>query len=261
MAIFLTASGFQARHGFFTRQGGISTGPYASLNCALSGQDDPGAVRENRALAARALGAEPEHLVGLHQIHSAIAVTVARAWAVGEGPSADAMVTDRPGLALGIITADCAPVLFADSTAGVIGAAHAGWRGALGGVLEATVDAMVALGARQIQAAIGPCIGQASYEVGADLRDAVLARAPADAAFFAPGERDGHWQFDLPGYCVGRLRAAGLGDIAMIAADTCARAEEFFSHRRRTRAGGGAIGHQISVIALAVQTKAGACRI
>lgn len=261
MANFLTASSLQARHGFFTRQGGVSKGPYASLNCSLSGQDEPAAVRENRARVARALGAEPARLVGLHQIHSALVVTVDQAWAVGEAPRADAMVTDRPGLALGIITADCAPVLLADPTAGVIGAVHAGWRGALGGVLEATIDAMVVLGARQIQAAVGPCIGQDSYEVGADLRDAVLARAPADAAFFAPGRRDGRWQFNLPGYCVARLRASGVSDMAVIAADTFACADEFFSHRRRTLAGDGPIGHQISVIALADATKSGACPI
>jgi YfiH family protein len=160
-------------------------------------------------------------------------------------------VTDRPGLALGIITADCAPVLFCDRAAGVIGAAHAGWRGALAGILEATVRAMAGLGARpeQMQAVIGPCISQASYEVGADLRDAVLARAPDDARFFADG-RPGRWQFDLAGYCAARLRAAGVAAVASLAADTAADEARFFSHRRRTLAGGGPIGHQISAIVL-----------
>ncbi len=262
MAISLTPSAFvlpalAVAHGFFGRRGGVSTGPYASLNCAFSGQDDPAAVRENRARAAWALGVDPANLVGVHQVHGALAVTVREAWAPGAGPRADAMVTDRPGLALGIITADCAPVLFADADAGVIGAAHAGWRGALGGVLEATLVAMATLGARRIRAAIGPCIAQASYEVGPDLRDAILPRDAGDVRFFGHGQREGRWQFDLPGYCNARLRAAGIGDIGIVAADTCAREEEFFSHRRRMLAGGGPIGHQISVITLAGGALAG----
>lgn len=232
------------RHGFFTRQGGVSEGPYATLNCSLSGQDRREAVLENRARAARALGADPALLVGLMQVHGAAVVPVTAPWAPGEGPRADAMVTDRAGIALGIVTADCAPVLFADAAAGVIGAAHAGWRGAVAGVLEATVAAMAALGARaeRIAAAIGPCIGQASYEVAADLHAAV-----GDERFFAAG-RAGRWQFDLAGYCVVRLRAAGVAAPAVVAADTAAEADRFFSHRRRTLAGGGPIGHQISVV-------------
>jgi polyphenol oxidase len=239
-----------APHGFFTRRGGVSAGPYASLNCSLSGQDDRDAVTENRARVARTLGASPDRLVGLHQVHGALAVTVTDPWAPGHGPQADAMVSDRPGIALGIVTADCAPVLFADMTAGVIGAAHAGWRSAVGGILEATLAAMRDLGARDIVAAIGPCIAQDSYEVGPDLRDAVLATNAGDARFFATGRRAERWQFDLPGYCASRLTAAGLTGIAVTGADTCARDDEFFSHRRRTLSGGGAIGHQISVIAL-----------
>jgi polyphenol oxidase len=177
---------------------------------------------------------------------------VRAAWAPGDGPKADAMVTDRAGFALGIITADCAPVLFADRSAGVIGAAHAGWRGAVAGVIEATIAAMVSLGAEagRIAAAVGPCIGQASYEVGPDLRAAVLAHNAADAVFFAPGRREDRWQFDLPGYCSARLRLAGVGEVSDLGADTLADEERFFSHRRRTLAGGGPIGHQISVIAL-----------
>jgi YfiH family protein len=234
------------RHGFFTRRGGVSEGPYASLNCSLSGQDRREAVLANRARAARAIGADPAMLVGLTQVHGAAVVRVTEAWPVRAGPLADAMVTDRPGVALGIVTADCAPVLFADPDAGVIGAAHAGWRGAVAGVLEATLAAMAALGARaeRIVAAIGPCIGQASYEVAADLRDAV-----GDARFFVDG-RPGRWQFDLAGYCAARLAAAGVADIERVAADTAAEPERFFSHRRRTLAGGGPIGHQISVVML-----------
>ncbi len=247
----ITVPILSAAHGFFTRTGGVSAGGYASLNCSLSGQDDPAAVRENRARVARSLGADPAGLVGLHQVHGADVVTITEAWAPGAGPKADAMVTGKPGIALGIVTADCAPVLFADDRAGIVGAAHAGWRGAVAGVLEATIAAMRELGARNIVAAIGPCIGQDSYEVGPDLREAVLARDPADARFFAPGRREQRWQFDLPGYCAARLTGAGLAGIALTGADTCAREEDFFSHRRRTLAGGGPIGHQISVVALA----------
>ena len=238
-----------APHGFFTRRGGVSGGAYASLNCSLSSRDDPAAVRENRARAATAIGASADALVGLTQVHGAQVVRVREAWAMGDGPRADAMVTDRPGIALGIVTADCAPVLFADPGAGVVGAAHAGWRGAVAGVLEATLAAMAELGARRVSAAIGPCIGQNSYEVGADLRDAVLARDAADKRFFAPGRREGRWQFDLPGYCAARLQAAGA-TVAMLAADTLADEARFFSHRRRMLGGGGPIGHQISAIRL-----------
>jgi len=246
----LTAAALPVRHGFFTRAGGVSSGPFASLNCSLSGLDDRALVMENRARAARSLGADPVSLVGLMQIHGAEAVRVSLPWRVGEGPRADAMVTDRPGLALGIVTADCAPVLFADHHAGIVGAAHAGWRGALAGVIEATLDAMIALGAdrSRIAAAVGPCIGQDSYEVAADLRDAVLAGDPADATFFADGRRPDRWQFDLAGYCARRLLAAGIARAEVTGVDTLAEESRFFSHRRRTLAGGGPIGHQISVI-------------
>ncbi len=239
-------------HGFFTRQGGVSAGPYATLNCSLSSGDAPEAVLENRARAARALGVAPESLVGVTQVHGATAVRVTECWKPGTGPRADAMVTDRPGIALGIITGDCVPVLLADAEAGVIGAAHAGWRGAAAGVIESTIAAMVALGAvhARIVAAIGPCIRQASYEVGADLREAVLAASPDAARHFAVGRRGGRWQFDLPGYCVARMEAAGIGRPDVVDADTAAEEDRFFSHRRRTLAGGGPIGHQLSVLAL-----------
>jgi len=249
---YLKTDAMRVRHGFFTRLGGVSTGPYTSLNCSLSGQDSREAVLENRARAARALGADPARLVGLFQVHGAAVVQVTEPWSPGDGPQADAMVTDRPGIALGIVTADCAPVLFADEPGKIIGAAHAGWRGAVAGVLEATLAAMASLGAdrRKMTAVVGPCIGQASYEVGPDLRDAVLARAWADARFFAAGRRPGHWQFDLSAYCAACLGDAGIGTVVRIGEDTCAAEERFFSHRRRTLAGGGPIGHQISVIAL-----------
>jgi polyphenol oxidase len=250
---FMSAAGLPAPHGFFTRRGGVSSGPFASLNCALSGKDARDNVLENRARAARAIDADPARLVGIHQVHGADVTHVTEPWTPGNGPRADAMVTDRRGIALGIVTGDCAPVLFADPHAGVVGAAHAGWRGALAGVLEATLAAMQAYGAstERITAAVGPCIAQASYEVGADLHAAVLARNPDDASFFAPGRRELHWQFDLPGYCAARLAAVGLAAIEVLAADTLTDEARFFSHRRRTLAGGGLIGHQISVIALA----------
>lgn len=235
-------------HGFFTRQGGVSTGPYASLNCSLSGADDPANVRHNRGLAAAQFNIAPDHLLGLRQVHGPAVITVTAPWAVGEGPAADAMVTALPGIALGIVTADCAPVLFADEVLGIVGAAHAGWRGALAGVLEATAAAMRALGAQTIRAVVGPCIQQSSYEVSADLRDPVLARDPADARFFTPGRAE-RWQFDLPGYCAARLAADGVIP-EILSIDTCAEEENFFSHRRRTLRGEGAIGHQISVVCI-----------
>jgi polyphenol oxidase len=239
-------------HGFFTRQGGVSTGPYATLNCSLSSGDVRESILENRARAARALGASPAALVGVTQVHGATAVQITECWAPGTGPRADAMVTDRPGVALGIITGDCAPVLLADAEAGVIGAAHAGWRGAAAGVIEATIAAMAALGAipARLVAAIGPCIRQASYEVGAELRNTVLTASPDAACHFAAGRREGRWQFDLPGYCAARLATAGVQHLDVVEADTAAEEDRFFSHRRRTLSGGGPIGHQISILAL-----------
>lgn len=253
MAEFVNATCLRAPHGFFTRRGGVSTGPFASLNCSLSGKDSRDNVLQNRARAARAIGADPIGLVGINQVHGADVTFVSEPWTPGNGPRADAMVTDRRGITLGIVTGDCAPVLFADPESGVVGAAHAGWRGAVAGVLEATLASMVAHGAKlgRIAAAIGPCIRQLSYEVGADLRDAVLGRDPADARFFAPGAREMHWQFDLPGYCAARLQAAGVAATEVLPLDTLTDDVRFFSHRRRTLAGGGLIGHQISIIALA----------
>lgn len=242
---FLTHPLLQAKHGFFTRRGGVSKGPYAGLNCSLSGGDDPAVVAQNRSLVAASMGVVADRLVGLTQVHGADVVTVHTAWPAGAGARADAMVTAVPGIALGVITADCAPVLFVDAQAGVVGAAHAGWRGAAAGVLEATVAAMEAIGAHRAQmvAVVGPCIAQASYEVGDDMR----AQLDAADAFFAPGKRPAHWQFDLGGYCVQRLKDARVVADQLVA-DTCADEARFFSHRRRTLAGGGAIGHQISCV-------------
>ena len=245
MAEHLSARSLGVRHGFFTRRGGVSTGPFESLNCSLSGADDRAHVLENRARAALAIGAEPGQLVGCSQVHGIAVAVVHDAWPPGAGPRADAMVTDQPGLALGIVTADCAPVLLADAESGVVGAVHAGWRGALAGVLEATVAAMQRLGAQRITAAVGPCIRQASYEVRYDLRSAVLARSADDDRFFLAGRMD-HWHFDLAGYCAARL--AGLAAVETIDGDTRADEARFFSHRRRTLGDGGPIGHQISVV-------------
>ena len=250
MAEALTVGPIGAPHGFFTRRGGVSAGAFASLNCSVSSPDDPDAVRENRARVARSLGVEPGALVGLTQVHGNAVVTVTQPWMLGQGGQADAMVTTRRDVALGIVTADCAPVLFAAAGGAVVGAAHAGWRGAVAGVLEATVAAMAELGAEasDMIAAVGPCIAQASYEVGPDLRDQVLAHAATDSAFFAPGQREDRWQFDLAGYCAARLRAAGVGHVIVTGVDTLAEEDRFFSHRRRTLAKAGPIGHQISVI-------------
>ena len=236
-------------HGFFTRNGGVSIGPFASLNCSLSGADDRDAVLENRARAARAIGALPEHLMGATQVHGIAVARVSAPWLPGAGPRADAMITDVPGLALGIVTADCAPVLFADPKAGVVAAAHAGWRGAADGILEAVVSAMRELGATAIHASVGPCIRQASYEVAADMRDAVLAQNAAFDRFFATAEKPERWHFDLAGLCAARLLEAGA-EVDIIDADTLTDTARFFSHRRRTLAGGGPIGHQMSAIML-----------
>ncbi len=250
--MLLTANSLRVPHGFFTRQGGVSGGPYASLNCSLSGGDARDAVLENRSRAARAIGAEPDRLVGLMQVHGAEVVEVTTPWSPGNGPRADAMVTARRDIALGIVTADCAPILLADTAAGVAGAVHAGWRGAVAGVIERTVAAMVRLGGDPAAtvAAIGPCIAQASYEVAADFRDAVLSHQAEHARFFAAGRREARWQFDLAGYCAARLATAGIGSVSVLGIDTAADEARFFSHRRRTLGGGGPIGHQISMIAL-----------
>ena len=251
-ADFLTAPGLAGMpHGFFTRRGGVSTGRFASLNCSFSSPDDPEAVRENRARAMQAIGRAPESLSGLYQVHG-IDVAVADAPIPYENrPRADGVVTNRPGITLGIITADCGPVLFADPRAGVVGACHAGWRGALAGVLEATIGAMEGLGAKRadIAAALGPCIRQPSYEVGADLRAELLASDPEGDRYLAPGRRPEHWQFDMAGLILGRLRAAGVAAEAL-PNDTLVEEALFFSHRRRTLEGGGPIGHQLSAIAI-----------
>ncbi len=243
----LTADHFVPPHGFFTRLGGVSTGPYASLNCGLNGADHPDHVATNRARAARAIGADATHLSGLVQVHGNRAITITHPIDPSHRPSADALVTATPGLALGIITADCAPVLFSSNDGRIVGAAHAGWRGAVLGVLEATISAMRALGAGEIQAVIGPCIHQSSYEVGVDLHEAICAHHAQDRQFFTPAKPPDHWQFDLPGYCAAHLARAAVA-ATILPADTYADPAQFFSHRRRTHEASGPGGHQISII-------------
>ncbi|MGB0669962.1 MAG: peptidoglycan editing factor PgeF [Rhodospirillales bacterium] len=247
----LRAPGSGIVHGFITREGGVSEGLYASLNCGLGSDDDKAAVRENRARAVARAGAEGAPLVTCHQVHSARAVTVTEPWEAAAAPQADALVTKERGLALGILTADCAPVLFLDAEAGVIGAAHAGWKGAVTGVLTATLEAMEALGARRphIRAAVGPCIHAASYEVGPEFRDRFLGEDRAFHAYFTAGPGD-RWQFDLPGFVAGRLTALGLETVGESPADTRTDEQRFFSYRRCCLAGEGDYGRQISIIAL-----------
>jgi hypothetical protein len=242
----------RVRHAFFTRQGGVSEGIYASLNCGYGSGDDRTNVKENRRRALALVGLAEPALATVYQIHSADAVEVTEPWPLDARPKVDAMVTTRPGVALGIGTADCAPVLFADPEARVIGAAHAGWRGALNGVVEATVERMTQLGAdiSRLHAAVGPCIGQASYEVGPEFPQPFLQQDPENRRFFAPGRRDGRFMFDLPGYVIGRLQRLGLAAVAHTGHDTCVESDLFFSYRRTTLAGEKDYGRGLSVIAL-----------
>lgn len=239
-------------HGFFGRKGGVSPGLYASLNCGPGSRDNPECVMKNRRRALAALSAGNSRLVTLHQIHSAEALVVREAWERDPAPRADAMATDVPGLALGILTADCAPVLLADAEAHVIGAAHAGWKGALAGVVESAVAAMARLGARpeRIVAAIGPCISQSAYEVGEEFHSRVCAADPDNVRFFVLADRSAHHRFDLRGFVRARLAAAGVGDVADLALCTYAQDSAFFSFRRATHRSEPDYGRQISAISL-----------
>ena len=237
-------------HGFLGRSGGVSEGLCSGLNVGLGSGDDPEKVRANRRIALAAV-APGSALVTVHQVHSAEALYATAPWPDDGRPKADALVTDRPGLALGILTADCAPVLLADRAAGVVGAAHAGWKGALGGVVEATVAGMERLGAERarIAAAVGPCIARRSYEVDEGFLRRFAAADPENERFFAPG-REGHHQFDLEGFVLSRLAAAGLTRIEALGEDTCSKPDRFFSYRRATHRGEPDYGRQISLIAL-----------
>lgn len=238
-------------HGFLGRRGGVSTGIYAGLNVGFGSHDAREAIARNRELARDAVlpGAA---LVTVHQVHSADVVRVDSPLPESDRPRADALVTNRPGLLLGILTADCVPILFADTRQRIVGAAHSGWKGALAGVGEATVDAMTALGARRsdIACTIGPCIGRASYEVSEDFADPFLARAGEDARFFSTG-RPGHLQFDIGGYVAARLAAAGVGTVELMDEDTYGQSERFYSYRRTCHAGETDYGRQIALIGIA----------
>lgn len=237
-------------HGFFGREGGVSTGIYESLNCGPGSDDDRAAVIANREIVRGAIGANA--LVTVHQIHSADATIVTAPWDIGHGQECDAMASATPGIALGILTADCAPVLFADEEAGVIGAAHAGWKGALGGIIESTLKAMEKLGAERgrIAAAIGPCISQTHYEVGPEFHTRFASAAPANTRFFIACERTGHFRFDLEGFVAARLADAGLSRIQPLSACTYAQEHAFFSFRRATHRGENGYGREISTIML-----------
>jgi YfiH family protein len=242
----------RVRHGFLTRAGGVSRGVFETLNCGYSSGDQIDRVERNRALALERLGAPAGSLCTLRQVHGA-EVVIARAPAPGRpNRRADALVSDRAGVTLGVLSADCAPVLFADPDAGVIGAAHAGWRGALAGVLEATVGTMAELGARpaRIRAAIGPCIGRASYEVGPDLQGAVLAEDPTTAGLFHAVAGSDRLLFDLEAYVLRRLARVGIERCEALGADTFADQARFFSARRTRKAGGERFGLLLSAIAL-----------
>jgi YfiH family protein len=240
------------QHCFFTRRGGVSAGLYSSLNCGYGSGDSPDNVRENRRRVARTFDLPETDLLTVHQIHSTEVLTVGRErWISPGAPKADALVTDRPGVALGVLAADCAPVLLADPQARVIGAAHAGWKGALGGVVEAAIAAMERLGARRerVAAAIGPCIGPASYEVGPEFPVPFLAQDEANGAFFRAAQRAGHFMFDLPGYLLRRIAATGVS-VSATGHDTLAGTDDFFSYRRNTLDGVRDYGRGLSAIAL-----------
>ena len=237
------------QHGFFTRRGGASSGVFSGLNCGTGSTDQSEAVAINRDRVAQAMDVPPAALIGVHQIHSADVVTVTEP--LSDKPKADALVTATPGLALSILTADCQPVLFSDPIAGVIGAAHAGWRGALDGVLEATIAAMEALGAQRADmiAIIGPTISQRAYEVGPEFLDEFMTESPDNTRFFANGTGD-RMLFDLPAYGVHRLRSAGVGDASWIRHCTYSDPDRFFSYRRTTHAKEADYGRLISTIRL-----------
>ena len=238
------------KHGFFGREGGVSSGIYASLNAGTGSGDDPANVLENRMRIAAAFGIARDHLCGAHQVHSPAAVFIDAPWP-GERPRADALVTTMPNLAISILTADCTPILFADKDANVIGAAHAGWRGAVSGVIENTVHLMEEQGARRerIVAAIGPCIHQSSYEVGPEFEAEFLKADASFARFFVPGFGD-RLHFDLPNFCAARLTASGVKQIETLPLDTYAESTRLHSHRRSVHEKAGDYGRNCSVIML-----------
>ncbi len=239
-------------HGFFTRGGGHSTGIFASLNCGFGSGDDPDLVRMNRETVTRALKIEADQLVTAHQVHSAEALNVTAAWPIDQRPKVDGLVTTQRGLALGALTADCGPVLFADHKSGVIGACHAGWKGALNGVTDATIIEMEKQGAARanVIAVLGPMISQASYEVGPEFPKPFLDQSAAHVRFFVPSTKQGHFMFDLPAYLVARLKGFGVGAVHDLALCTYSDEARFYSYRRATHRGEQEYGGLISAIAL-----------
>lgn len=245
----LTQAG--AAHGFFGRDGGVSAGAFATLNAGLGTSDAPQAVAENRARCARSLGVDATRLLTLHQIHSARCVIVDDVWPLSDRPQADAMACARPGVALGVLAADCMPYLFIDPEAGVVGAAHAGWRGALAGVLEETIATMTSLGAKphRIAAALGPCLRQPNFEVGRDVLEAFTDKFAAAAGFFAPGRSAEKRQFDLAGFGRWRLAESGVERLDDLGLCTLAEPRRFFSYRASKRVGAADYGRNLSAIA------------
>lgn len=239
------------QHGFFGRHGGVSNGVFASLNTGLGSGDDAANTAENRSRCAHALGIPPTHLVTLKQTHSARAVYVDAPW-TGQGPDADAMATREPGIALGVLAADCMPFLFVDPVARIIGAAHSGWRGALAGVLEATVALMTSEGARpdRIRVALGPCLRQPNFEVGLDLVDTFVAKHPQAERFFAPGAGPGKRQFDLAEFGRWRLACCGVNTVDDLGVCTLAAPDDWFSYRASRRFGATDYGRNLSAIAI-----------
>jgi YfiH family protein len=239
------------RHGFFTREGGVSTGLYEGLNTGVGSNDDPAAVAENRRRIAEHMGGTPDDLAACYQIHSAVARVAEAGWK-GERPEGDATLTATPGVICAVLTADCAPILLADPQAGIVGAAHAGWKGALDGIVQSTVTAMQALGAdpRRMVAVVGPCIARDSYEVGADFQDRFDQQAPGSARFFAPGAAADKRLFDLPAFVLWRLEQAGVGDAVWTGDDTRTDAAWFYSNRRAYLNGEADFGRLMSAISL-----------
>lgn len=241
------------RHGFGTRQGGVSGGIYATLNCGVGSKDDPALVAENRTRLATSLGTDPGKLITPYQVHSPTAVVAEEPWDRDTAPKADAVVTRTPGLAIAVSTADCVPVLFCDPRARVTGAAHAGWRGALGGVLEATLDAMEQVGAARasVVAAIGPAISQKAYEVGEDFEENFLSADAGNARYFTRPSAGSKPHFDLTGYVEDRLKSAGAGHVQNLQLCTYHDSDRFFSYRRTCHKGEPDYGRQISAIVIA----------
>lgn len=239
-------------HGFFTREGGVSSGIYAGLNCGAGSKDDRDKVMENRTRVAAHLGTTGDKLLTCYQIHSAEAVVVTEPWTFGSMPRADGLVTNVKGVALGALAADCAPVLFADPEAGVIGAAHAGWKGALSGILEATISTMGRLGAKpsRIRAALGPCIGPGAYEVGPEFEANFVKADPANTRFFKRPDPSARPHFDLPAYVLARLEQAGLDTVENCTLCTYANEQQLYSYRRATHRQEPDYGRQISAIVL-----------